>query len=51
MDINKLATILSFVNHLPEDGHCRLKHEGGMSCIYKQLSSCYCEVVGRNLVD
>jgi hypothetical protein len=49
--VNKLATTLSFVNHLPEDGHCRLKYVGGMSCNYKYLSSHYCEAVGRNMVD
>jgi hypothetical protein len=51
MDIkNKLATTLSFVNSLPEDDQCRLKHVGRIPCIYKQLSSYYCEVVGRNMV-
>jgi hypothetical protein len=36
--------ILSFVNHLPEDGHCRSKHVG-TSYIYKTvfvLSLCRC---------
>ena len=31
-------TTLSFDNHLPEYGHCRVKHVGGMSCICKLLS-------------
>jgi hypothetical protein len=34
---NIVATTLSFVNLLRKDGHCRPKHVGGVSCIYKAV--------------
>ena len=47
MHSNK-CNILSFENHFLEHGHCRPKHVGEMSHIYKLLSF-YCCAVGTNI--
>jgi hypothetical protein len=42
--------MLAFDNHLPEDGHCRPKHVGGVSYIFKLLSFYCCAGVAINIV-
>jgi hypothetical protein len=44
-------TVLLFDNHLPEDGHCRPKHVGGVSIFINYSIFYCCAVVGINSVN
>ena len=45
------STALSFVSHLPEDGHCRLKHISEMLHICKLFFFGCCAVVAINIAN
>jgi len=45
------STALFSDSHLPEDGHCRLKHIAGVLHVYKLFFFCYCAVVGINIAN
>jgi hypothetical protein len=49
--VTLLASILLFVNHLPEDGQYRPKNLGRVSYIYEPIVFYCCAVVGVNVVD